>query len=101
MYDNPSEEDEKKYKEEIGNIFIDAYPSFTNRFNLDKNLYQIVCNEDAKFPGGVKDEVLDIFWKNNSGYNGLVLCEHITFNFAAINDGYKIFANPKMTYKWS
>ena len=68
---------------------------------IDKNLYQIVCNEDAKFPGGVKDEVLDIFWKNNSGYNGLVLCEHITFNFAAINDGYKIFANPKMTYKWS
>jgi hypothetical protein len=67
---------------------------------IDKTLYNIVCSEDSKFFGGEKDDVNNIFWKNNSGYNNLVICEHVCFNLAAINAGYKIFINPKMVYKW-
>lgn len=96
-YDCVVNEDVKKF---YRNVFKspDHVRIYCN--TVDNKLYNIVANEDKKFPGGAKDEKLDIFWKNNSGYNGTVICEHITFNLAAINDGYKIFINPKMVYKW-
>lgn len=43
----------------------------------------------------------NIHWKNNSGYNGIVVCEHTALNFALCNYNYKLFINPNMKYKWS
>lgn len=43
----------------------------------------------------------NIHWKNNSGYNGIVVCEHTALNFALCNDNYKLIINPNMKYKWS
>jgi hypothetical protein len=63
--------------------------------DANKKIIQSKCN---KFPYGVKDETTDIFWKSNSGYNGLVVCEHVPLNFALYNNGYKLFINPYMFY---
>jgi hypothetical protein len=61
-----------------------------------KKILQYECQ---KFPGGERDELF--FWKNNSGYNKPVICEHVAFNFALINEGCEIYINPRMLYWWS
>ena len=63
--------------------------------DTNKKIIQSKCN---KFPYGIKDELTDIFWKSNSGYKDLVVCEHLPLNFALYNNGYKLFINPKMFY---
>ena len=40
----------------------------------------------------------NIVWKNNSGYDKPVVCEHVALNFSLIRDGYKLYINPKMIY---
>lgn len=64
----------------------------------DENILNVIQNEDGKFPGGIKEKESGIFWKANSGYNGPVVCEHVTLNFELISNGYKIFINPNMLY---
>jgi hypothetical protein len=59
----------------------------------------VIQNSCPKFPGGERDELF--YWKNNSGYNKPVICEHVAFNFALIRDGCEIFINPRMLYWWS
>jgi hypothetical protein len=79
-------------------IVNDEVKRFYRNFLQDKEVHGIVCSEDAKFPGGQTDEVTNIFWKNNSGYDNMVVCEHVCFNLAAINAGYKVCINSKLEY---
>ena len=46
------------------------------------------------------DNDIDGYWKNNSGYNKPVICEHICLHSSLIDDGYKIYINPQMLYSW-
>lgn len=66
-----------------------------NVYEKYKPILQAECN---KFSGGEKDDTF--FWKNNSGYNKPVICEHVVINFAMFNDGYEICINPKMLFWW-
>lgn len=59
--------------------------------NMFKNELESDC---YKFPGGIYDADLNVYWKNNSGYNKPVLCEHVCFNFELITKGYEIYINP-------
>ena len=58
----------------------------------------LIQNECSKFYGGESEP--DFFWKNNSGYNKPVVCEHVAFNFTLINAGYEIYINPRMVFWW-
>ena len=71
---------------------------FYRNFLKEKEVHRIVSSEDAKFAGGQRDEVTNIFWKNNSGYDNMVVCEHVCFNLAAINAGYKVMINSRLEY---
>jgi hypothetical protein len=84
-------EDVKK----VYNDFIDKYP---NVYQYYKDIIHTDC---SKSPGGIKDDDTMFYWKNNSGYDKPVICEHVSFNFSLINDGYKLYINPKMLYWWS
>ena len=61
-----------------------------------------IQSECSKFKGGELDTGNDgiFYWKNNSGYDKPVICEHVALNFALINDGYTLYINPKMLYWW-
>ena len=59
----------------------------------------LIKEECTKFPGGESSP--DFYWKNNSGYDKPVVCEHIAFNFALLNAGYELYINPSMLYWWS
>lgn len=63
--------------------------------DLTKKNIESACK---KFPYGYKDELSGIFWKSNSGYKGIVVCEHVPLHFALYNNGYKLFINPNMIY---
>ena len=78
-------------KKTYNKIFID-HPNLYDTF---KN---IIENDCPKYINGHKDNISNIYWKNNSGYNKPVICEHVSFNFSLINDGYEIYINPKMLY---
>lgn len=79
-------------------IVNDEVKQFYRNFLRNKEVHEIVSSEDTKFSGGHMDEVINVFWKNNSGYDNTVVCEHVCFNLAAINAGYKIFINSKLEY---
>ena len=59
----------------------------------------ILQQECSKFYGG--ENTPDFYWKNNSGYDKPVVCEHVAFNFALIQAGYEIVINPRMLYWWN
>jgi len=61
-----------------------------------------IQSECSKFKGGELDTGNNdlFYWKNNSGYDKPVICEHVALNFALINDGYTLYINPKMLYWW-
>ena len=85
-YDFQVNEDIKKlFRKSIGN----------EKYNKFKDVIENDCD---KFPGGIKDEKSNIIWKNNSGYKGLVVCEHVCLNASLINKGYKIFIHPDIIY---
>lgn len=64
-----------------------------------ENLKSILQTECFKFPGG--ENTPEFYWKNNSGYNKPVICEHVAFNFSLLKDGYDIVINPCMLYWWN
>ena len=66
--------------------------------HISGDLMNIISNPDVKFPGGLYDKKNNIFWKNNSGYNQPVVCEHVCLNLKLKNLGYKLYINPKMYY---
>lgn len=57
------------------------------------NFISSPCN---KFPGGKEDIVNKIMWKNNSGYDKPVVCEHVGLNASLNLDEYKIYIEPKL-----
>lgn len=67
--------------------------------NTEKIKLELIAKPCTKFPGGYKDAVANIFWKNNSGYDAPVICEHVAFNLALYNNDYRIYMNPNMIYK--
>jgi hypothetical protein len=78
-----------------------------NTKNIDENLLKIIEEPCPKFPGGyatsyIKDnEKYTIYWKNNSGYDNVVVCEHVSVNVALFMKEYRLRINPKMIYLWS
>jgi hypothetical protein len=62
-------------------------------------LKPILQNECSKFYGG--ERTPEFYWKNNSGYDKPVICEHVAFNFALFQAGYEIVINPRMLYWWN
>lgn len=67
-----------------------------DNLSLVKDLQSHIRNECVKFPGGEKYN--NIYFKNNSGYDKPVVCEHVIFNFNLINNGYSIYINSNMSY---
>ena len=75
------------------------YRNILNNVKHDSKIIEIIKNSDSKFPYGFIDEKNNnIFWKSNSGYNNVVICEHVCLNLELYNSGYRIFINPNMVY---
>ena len=74
------------------------YRNYLKTTAISNNVIQNIQNKCNNYPYGYKDEKSSIFWKSNSGYKGLVVCEHVPLNFALYNDGYKLFINSNMIY---
>ena len=85
-YDCIVNENTKKVYKELINKHKDFY----------NNLKVFIEKDCNTFNGGIKDDL--IYWKKNSGYNNILICEHVNMNFNLLNDGYKIYINPKMMY---
>jgi hypothetical protein len=92
----------KKYKYDfiVNNDVKQFYRNYlqNNPISISDNIKNIIQNKCNKFPSGYKDELTNIFWKSNSGYNGPVICEHVPLNVALYNNGFKLFINPSMLY---
>lgn len=69
--------------------------------NLPKIFEKDISNDCNKHPNGVYDVDIQGYWKNNSGYNKPVVCEHVCLHACLVNDGYKIYINPNMLYHWN
>jgi hypothetical protein len=87
-----------KYDFIVNENVKDVYLLLLKNNRLNKEIINIIANEDTKFPGGIKDKKTNIYWKANSGYDGPVVCEHVAFNFGLIKNGYRLFINPKLIY---
>jgi len=74
------------------------YYNLLSNISLPDNIINCIKNIDYKFPSGYMDKNNSIFWKSNSGYKQPVVCEHVCLNLSLINNGYKIYINPKMIY---
>lgn len=59
---------------------------------------KIIQAEDTKFPGGEFQKNVNIYWKNNSGYDKPVLCEHVCLHYKLINEHYDIYIDPNLMY---
>ena len=90
----------KKYKYDfiVNDDVKQFYRNYLQNNDISNTIMHNIQNKCNKFPYGNKDELTDIFWKSNSGYDNLVVCEHVPLNFALYNNGYKLFINPNMIY---
>lgn len=66
--------------------------------DLPKIFEKDISNDCNKHPNGVYDADIQGYWKNNSGYDKPVVCEHVCLHACLVNDGYKIYINPTMLY---
>ena len=82
----------------VKNIYTKVALENSAIYSRIKNVIQ---NECSKFTGGECDNDGLYYWKNNSGYDKPVICEHVSFNFSLLNSGYEIFINPCMLYWWN
>ena len=96
----------KKYRynhivvQPIKNIY-QAIFNHHHKENLYQEFKNYIVNQCEKFPGGFLIEGengMNIYYKNNSGYDKPVVCEHVAFNFKLLENSYKICINPKMLY---
>ena len=55
-----------------------------------------ISSDCPKFPGGKEDKINKIFWKNNSGYDKPVVCEHVALHASLNLENYKIYIEPKL-----
>lgn len=75
------------------------YRDILNKEKIDDEISDIIKTNDKKFPYGFNDEINNnIFWKSNSGYDNVVVCEHVCLNLELYIDGYRIYINPNMVY---
>jgi len=90
----------KKYKYDfiVNDDVKQFYRNYLQNNDISNTIMHNIQNKCNKFPYGNKDELTDIYWKSNSGYDGFVICEHVPLNFALYNNGYKLFINPNMIY---
>lgn len=79
------------YNENVKKVYKNILNSNPNLVNMFKNE---ISNDCPKFTGGIYDTELNVYWKNNSGYNKPIICEHVCFNFELITKGYKIYISP-------
>ena len=83
--------------------------------NKVKSVYDLILKKNKvlieqygeilKFPcpntqEGVYDNNSNIYWKYNSGYDNIILCEHVFLNFNLISEGYKLYIDPDINYIW-
>lgn len=87
QYDCILNEDVKQYYRNV----LDTEP-------ISDSWKEMINKECDTFVGGKKDETHDIHWKCNSGYDNVVVCEHVCLNLALYNKGYKVFIHPKLIY---
>lgn len=85
-----------KYDFMVNEEMKQFYKNFIGSRQMTGMSMNIISNPCPKFPFGYYDD--GIFWKSNSGYKGLVVCEHTALHFSLINKNYKLFVNPKMIY---
>lgn len=97
--------DKNIYKKYRYNFLVDNHIKtfynevFTTHPTLLQEFKQHVEKQCDKFLGGVEEiGIHKIYYKNNSGYDKPVICEHVSFNFNLHLEGYKIYINPKMLY---
>ena len=92
--------DTHKYDFKVNNSVKKLYGIFMT--SSHPTIYQQIrpyAEQDCgTFPDGIEDANLKIIWKNNSGYKGDVVCEHVALNFGLIVDGYKLAINPRLLY---
>jgi len=85
----------KKYDFIVNDDIKYVYKKYISEKDITK-FKDFIENDSSKFPGGIKDN--NIVWKNNSGYDKPVVCEHVALNFSLIKAGYKLYINPNMMY---
>jgi hypothetical protein len=88
-----------KYDFKINDNIKEYYKKYLTTHSVSEELTNHIKTPCLKFPGGIIDD--NIYWKNNSGYDGVVVCEHVALNIALHNNGFKLFINPNMKYNWS
>ena len=81
---------------DVKDIYKKIVKSYSAAYTKFKPIIQSPCKI---YSGGERDELF--YWKNNSGYDKPLICEHVAFNFALLNNGYEIYINPRMLYSWS
>ena len=77
--------------------FVEKY--YLALLKENKNLlryFDFISSDCPKFPGGKKNEENKIFWKNNSGYDKPVVCEHVALHASLNLENYKIYIEPKL-----
>lgn len=89
------------FKNNKYNYIVDKYVKqyYLELLKNNKNLlryYNFISNDCSKFPGGEEDKEYKIFWKNNSGYDKPVVCEHVALHARLNLDNYKIYIEPKL-----
>ena len=100
--------DDIQYSCIVTEPIISYYTSIlSNPKNIDEKLLKMITEPCPKFPGGyttsyIKDnEEHTMYWKNNSGYDNVVVCEHVSVNIALFMKGHRLRINPRMIYLWS
>ena len=79
-----------------------VYKSIIEKYPEVRNCHDNALKKrDSKFPGGYYDSELDVFWKYNSGYDNVLIPEHVFLNFSLIDEGYELFIDTNINYKWS
>ena len=68
---------------------------FTKYDKLYQRFMNIIEKDCPHYRGGIKDDETSAVWKNNSGYDAPVICEHVVFNFSLILKGYQPYINPR------
>ena len=81
--------------EDVKNVYRLLFKKYEKLYEKYRSVVEKDC---PHYRGGIKDEETAVIWKNNSGYDAPVICEHVVFNFSLILKGYQPYINPRMTY---
>lgn len=96
-----------KYDHLVTEDIKQHYTNLLSSPDFSDNLLQIISSPCSKFDGGFttsyykNNEKMNIYWKNNSGYDNVIVCEHVALNVSLFMRGYRLLINPKMTYFWT